>query len=311
MYMKKLVVKCKNNKIKISKYILNIFQNLHYSEFCKALRNKDIKINSKRINKDIDVSNNDTIEIYLSDKILYNLPKSINYIYEDENILVAYKPQGILSNNEYKDTINIEPTFEDLIKKDKNDVENNIHICHRLDRNTEGLILFSKNSNSYSELLKAFKLGYIEKEYIAYVANSKFNKQSDTISSYLLKDSQNGISKIYEENIKGSKNIITEYIVIKNYPKQDFAKLNIKIHCGKTHQIRAQFAYMHHPIIGDSKYGKNDINKKFGIYKQLLFAYKYIFGLPKEYNLSYLNNIVLETKIPDYENSLLKGGQNE
>lgn len=305
--MQKIVVKYlkeNSNLVKLNKYILKMFPSLPFSSLYKAIRNKDIKVNGVRVNKDIYVKNNDIIEIYINDNILFNIQKHINYIYEDQNILVAYKNQGMLSNNEDKSKKNNEVTFEDLVKKDKNDIENALHICHRLDRNTAGLLIFSKNDTAYHELFDAFKLGYIEKEYIAYVANCNFKQDKDTLTSFILENNKTGIAKVYESEVKNSKKIITSYQVIKKFQNRDFAKIQVQIHTGKMHQIRCQLAYVNHPIIGDSKYGKNSINRKFGIYKQLLFAYKFSFNFPQNYSLNYLNDKNFETEIPDYASKL-------
>ena len=84
----------------------------------------------------------------------------------------------------------------------------------------------------------------------------------------------------------------------------NYSILKVIIHTGKTHQIRALLSYLSHPIIGDSKYGKNEINKKFKRYKQMLFAIKYTFNFPKSSKLSYLNNISVCLNEDLYENKI-------
>lgn len=304
--MRKVIVKNIKKNVNITKYIFDIFPSIPNSSVYKALRNKDIKVNGKRISGDIPLFNGDILEIYISDAILFNIPKSIQYVYEDDNILVAYKPQGVLSNNEdtYDSIDNIyEPTLEDLVKVDKDNI--NIKICHRLDRNTAGLVIFSKNDESHEEMLNGFKNGFVLKEYIAYVSNAKFSKVSETLTSYILKDTKTEFSKIYDSKVDGSKKIITEYTVLEKNLRNDFAKLSIKIHTGKTHQIRAHMSYIDHPIIGDSKYGLNSVNRKFNIHKQLLFAYKYDFCFPENSYLDYLNEISIITDIPNYSEKLI------
>ncbi len=273
----------------LSNYLLKIFPNISKGIIFKALRNKDIKLNEKRINKDVLINSNDKIQLYISDNILFSLPKKIDYIYEDENIAIVFKPQGILSNNEGKDIS--EPTLDDLVKK-----ENPSYIiCHRLDRNTAGLIIFAKNTKAYNEILYAFKNNYIEKEYIAYVAYADFKKKENTLNQYIYTDKKNGISKIYNLDNKITKSslkkITTSYKVLYTNNKYDFAILKILIHNGKTHQIRVVLSSIGHPIIGDSKYGLNQINKKFNKNKQLLFAIKYKFNFNENSYLNYLNKI--------------------
>ena len=273
---------------KVIYYIKNKFPNLQSSIIYKIFRNKDIKINNKRISDyNTLIKNNDIICIYLSDEILFGLPKQLYIPYEDENILIVYKPQGVISNYE-KESNTFEPSFEEYIKKIKG---NNIFICHRLDTNTAGLIIFAKNEITYNAILNAFKTGYINKEYVAYVYDSNFSIDYYHYENYILKDEKTGFSKIYNKFVNGSQKIITDIYVQKKYIKKNYAILKVQIHTGKTHQIRALLSSINHPIIGDSKYGKNEINKKFRKYRQLLFATKYSFNFKENDYLYYLNNI--------------------
>ncbi|MDO4282988.1 MAG: RluA family pseudouridine synthase [Clostridia bacterium] len=303
--MRTIYIKSKRKNETVISYLKSIFPNMITSTLYKALRNKDIRLNNVKINIDCCVKYNDKLDIYISDIYLFNLPKNLTTIYEDDNILAVYKPQGILSNIEKFDEENmkriggLEPTLETIVCK----VNSNYKICHRLDRNTAGVVIFSKNEIAYLEMLKAFKEGYIHKEYIAYVANSNFEKEHDILEKYILKQ-KDSFSKIYDKKVANSKKIITEYYVLQKNIDDDFAILKVIIHTGKTHQIRAQLANISHPIIGDPKYGKNEINKKFKIYKQLLFAVKYSFSFYKDSPLSYLNNISISLDENLYNNMI-------
>ena len=284
--MKTIIVEKNKNNISAINYILDKFPNLPKASLFKALRNKDIKVNGKRINKDVIVNENDKIDIYISDIVLFNLPKKIEYIYDDENIAIVYKPQGILSNNEGKDII--EPTLDDLVKKEHPEYI----ICHRLDRNTSGLLIFAKNDDINQEIQSGFKNNCITKEYISYVSNCNFSKNEDTITNYIDINKKSGIAKIYDENNnkRNFKKITTSYKVLYTSKKRNYGIVKVLIHNGKTHQIRSVLSHINHPIIGDPKYGKNEINKAFKKYKQLLFAVRYKFNFNENSKLSYLNN---------------------
>lgn len=284
--MRTIIVKNINKKTYLSNYIFKTFPNLSKGKFFKSLRNKDIKINEKRVNKDIILNDKDEIKLYISDNILFNLPQKLDYIYDDQNIAIIFKPQGILSNDETKNSN--EPTLESLVKKENP----NYIICHRLDRNTAGLVIFAKNDIAYASILSGFKNNSIIKEYIAYVSGSNFKNKEETLNQYISLNKKDGISKIYEKNNEKNslKSITTSYEVIYTNTKRDYSILKVFIDNGKTHQIRAVLSNISHPIIGDSKYGKNEINKKFNKYRQLLFAVKYKFNFDSSSKLSYLNN---------------------
>lgn len=143
-------------------------------------------------------------------------------------------------------------------------------------------------------MLDGFKIGNINKEYIAYVSNYKFDKNHEILEKYILKDNKTGFVKVYDKKIKNSQKIITEYNVIQINKALNYAILKVKIPTGKTHQIRAQLKEISHPIIGDSKYGSNTVNKKFNIYKQLLCAYKYTFSFKENTYFYYLNSKKIE-----------------
>jgi len=292
--MKKIIVDKKNNGLKISKVVYNTFPNMHKNAIYKLFRLKDIKVNGIRQKEDIAVFENDVIEIYCSDSILLGLPTHIDYYYEDNNILIAYKPKGIECHNP-----NSNSTFEYAVKQDKKD--DNLKVCHRLDTNTEGLVVFAKNDMAHEEILKGFKNNYIHKNYITFVYG-KIPKNHDVLEGYIIKNKEDGYSKILGKNVPGSSKVVTEYTVLEHISKLNVSILDITLHTGKTHQIRAHMKYLNTPVIGDPKYSTNEINKKFGYKSQMLYAYKYTFNFNKNSTLSYLNNICISFNINDIIN---------
>lgn len=278
--MKKIIVNKKYNSKKLSKLLTDYFPSLSENLFYKTLRKKDIKINGKRINENIYVYENDEVLIYISDELLEN-QISIKTIYEDDNILVIDK------------TINLEVTgsqsLTTLIHKKYSNCGYLPMPCHRLDRNTSGLVLFAKNEKSLEILLKKFKQHEIEKHYYATVYGIP-KSNSQTLIAYLFKDAKKSLVYISDTPKKGYSKIITSYNVIEKY-QNNTCLLDIQIETGKTHQIRAHLAHIGFPIIGDGKYGNYEVNKKFKAKTQKLTSYKLKFKFSTNSDiLDYLTN---------------------
>lgn len=262
----------KNTKLTVA--VLDELPQLGYGTIRKILREKDVKVNGKRVSEDVKLSVGDEVTVYYKDsdeKRLYDV------VYEDENVLIANKYPKI--------------TSDDLFFKLSADKE--LYYIHRLDRNTSGLIVFAKNKESEKELLNGFKNRLFDKRYIAEVYGVPEKKEA-TLTAYLVKDAETGRVKIYDTAVKGSVKIITEYKVIKSGGGTSL--LEVKLVTGKTHQIRAHLAHIGHFVIGDGKYGVESVNKKYKKNGQRLTAYKITFSFGPTDKLYYLNGKTFEIK---------------
>ena len=290
--MKKLIVNKKYNGKKLNKFLLENIPNLTYGLFCNTLRKKDIKINEKRINKDVTVYEGDEILVYIADSLLENKnPVKLDVVYEDDNILLINKPANIEVTGENSLTSLVHNNYESSSFKPMP--------CHRLDRNTTGLVLFAKNEIALNILLDKFKNHEIEKHYLALVYGIP-KVQSKRCEAYLFKDNKKSMVYISDVTKKGYVKIITSFSVLEKR-KDNTSLLDVEIETGKTHQIRAHLAYLGYPIIGDGKYGKNDINKSFKKSRQMLCSYKLKFNFSSDSGvLNYLNGKEFVLKNVDF-----------
>lgn len=292
--MKKLIVDKKYDGKKLNKFLLDSIPGLTFALLSNTLRKKDIKINGKRINKDVLVYENDEILVYISDELLDSKSNlvDLNIIFEDNNILVINKPLNIevTGNN----------SLTDLVHKKYSTLSFKPMPCHRLDRNTTGLVLFAKNQISLDILLDKFKKHEIEKHYLALVYGIP-NYNFKRCENFLFKDNKKSLVYISDTPKKGYVKIITSFSVLKRN-LDNTSLLDVQIETGKTHQIRAHLAHLGFPIIGDGKYGKNEINKKFNKKTQMLCSYIIKFNFSTDANiLNYLNTKTISL---DSENSL-------
>jgi len=256
------------SEIDLTKAIINELPFLSRFDIKKILENKDIKVNNVRVKENLTLSKGDKVIVFYKEK---NSQDWFNIVYSDDNILIVNKRSGIEVVSESE---------RDLISFLVKDYPT-IKAVHRIDRNTEGLVIFAINEIAEKELLEAFKTrkGIIKK--YALLVNGRVDITKIKRTVYLKK--MENLSKVWISEIKtsGYYPIITEFDIIEY--KNDKTLLEANLLTGKTHQIRAHIAYYGYPIVGDNKYGKDKENKLH------LTANYLAFNFNKKQKLAYLN----------------------
>lgn len=284
--MKTIIVNKENDGKKLNTILLKEFPSLSVNSIYKALRKKDIRINNIKVNENVTVHKGDSITVYITDDILFGSSIKFEKVFEDDNIIVVNKPAGV--------EVTGPQSLSSMLTKMYGF---SILPCHRLDRNTSGLTLFAKNQQSQNILFEKFKNHEIEKHYICRVYGIPKEKHK-ILTAYLFKDTKKSMVYINDSPKKGYQNIITEYTIISTNLSDNTSILEVILHTGRTHQIRAHLAHIGYPIIGDGKYGINEINKKFKSKTQELRSYILKFKFSSDASvLNYLNGFEIKLDI--------------
>lgn len=300
---------------RLDRFLRKYLPKASLSGIYKIIR-KDVKVNGKRSKIDAFLKEGDVITLYLNDEKIDQLSvrkkaktveKNFKIIYEDSNVLIVFKPSGILTHGDAKEKKNhltnqvITYLIEDGSYNPRLSNTFSPSPANRLDRNTSGLVVFGKKADSLRRLNEVFKDRNIEKFYLA-ICHGILDEPLD-LHAYIEKVEINGKirTRVTELENHGKKAIHTKVTPLKygEYEESKYTLVQVKLMTGRMHQIRAHMSYIGHPIVGDSKYGGKAI-KGLGIRNQMLCANKLFFPKFDENDiLSEISEKTFETE-PDH-----------
>ena len=278
---------------RLDRFMRKYLRNASLSMIYRMIR-KDVKVNGKRAHIETELKEGDVLSIYISQEELSALTggrkktahvkKQFHIVFEDDNILVADKPFGLLTHgdsrekrrtlvNQVKGYLESSGTYDE--EKEK---VFRIASANRLDRNTTGLVVFGKTSAAMKALSSAFSdKDRIEKYYLT-IVSGELEKEL-RLSGRLEKDEKRNMTRVLSDEQERGKS--AETIVKPLACSNGYAFVMVRLMTGRTHQIRAHLAQAGYPLIGDAKYGDKKTNgiikKKLGITTQLLHACRLVF----------------------------------
>ena len=268
----------------------------------KYIRIKRVKVNGGRAQRDQRLSAGDVLQLYINDEF-FDKPSEENLfltlfkphltvVYEDEHLLLADKPQGMVVHADETEKVN---TLINHIqaylyqKREWNPKWENAFtpaLCNRIDRNTGGIVIAAKDAETLRVINEKIRDRELDKRYLCITAGRP-KKPEGRVECFLLKDEQKKQVSVYHKPIPGGKTATTDYRVLET--RGELSLVEIGLETGRTHQIRATMADLGCPLLGDGKYGRGDVNRRYGETRQALYAYKLTFDLPTDAgHLNYL-----------------------
>ena len=263
--MKEIVITKNDANQRVDKFLLKTFPNLSKSMMYKAIRNKKIKVNRKRCTFDQKLVEEDHVLLFLPPDVLEvkkrEIVKSLplDIIYEDSNILIVDKPAGLRSQKDSKGSQDclVSRVQSYLYEKHEWNPEKEHAfaptICHRLDRNTSGLVIAAKNAEALRKVNESIQKHKVHKFYHAWVEGS-LSESFYPMEYYLKKEGTRAlVSKVKKPGYVQAKMNVR---VLQRQKNQTY--IEIELLTGRFHQIRAIMAFVGHPLCKDHKYGSKE-----------------------------------------------------
>ncbi len=213
---------------------------------------------------------------------------NLDIVYEDENIMLLNKRPGLVVHADETEKVN---TLINHIqaylyqKREWNPRWENAFtpaLCNRIDRNTGGLVIAAKNAETLRIINDKIRNREIEKRYLC-ITVGRPKPPAGTIECFLLKNETKNTVRVFHKPVPGGKTAVTHYETLKT--RDELSLVEVSLETGRTHQIRASFADLGCPLLGDGKYGRGEVNRRYGETRQALYSYKLTFDFPTDAGL--------------------------
>ena len=293
--MKELTIRANDAGQRLDRFVSKAVPLLPESLLQKYIRLKRIKVNGKGAKRDARLQLGDAIQLYINDEFFEKPREDNSYlkvgtpkltvVYEDENILLADKKPGILCHSagvwDYNTLIaNIQAYLAQKGEwRPKEEHAFTPALCNRIDRNTGGIVIAAKNAEALRILNEKIRDREIEKYYLCAVSGRP-KPDRGRLENELFKDAVKNQVFVKAKPEPGSRSAVTEYQVLMS--KGGLSLVECRLLTGRTHQIRVQMAHAGWPLLGDGKYGREAINRRYHEEGQALYSWRLCFDFPTD-----------------------------
>ncbi|MFT8887748.1 MAG: RluA family pseudouridine synthase [Ethanoligenens sp.] len=286
--MKAFTIGANDAGMRVDKFVAKVAPCLPKSLLYKYIRLKRIKVDGKRTAISQRLTVDSLVELYVNDEFFeakaptfLDAPTHVEILYEDENILIVDKKPGLVVHEDESgspDTL-IGRIQHLLYERGEYDPEQENSfapaLCNRIDRNTGGIVLAAKNAPALRILNEKIKVREVRKRYLC-IMHGHLKEKNGTLTTYQVKDEAQKKVHVYDHPMPNGLTAVTKYHVLDE--QGALSLLEVELVTGRTHQIRAAFAHIRHPLLGDSKYGDNECNRPYKLRYQALYAYQTTFA---------------------------------
>ena len=294
--MKEYVIGPESAGKRVDRWLLKELPRLSMGLMQKYLRLRRVKLNGKPAKGDTRLAAGDVVSLYIEDEFLEKPAEAdlflarfhwhLDIAYEDGNILIADKKPGLMVHPDRTEQVNTLLTHVQAYLYQKGEWNSKDKsqfppaLCNRIDRFTGGLVIVAKNEAALKAMNEKIASREVKKEYLCIALGEMPPGFEGLIDTYILKPEGSRKVRVTRNPLPGSQRALTGYRVLD--ARDGLSLVACELMTGRTHQIRAQFAFIGHPLLGDGQYGDPRESERFGQDYQALYAWRLTFDFKED-----------------------------
>ncbi len=308
--MRELTIRKNDAGQRLDRFLSKAMPLLPLALLQKYIRIKRVKCNNARCQRDQRLKEGDVLQLYINDEF-FEQPREDNLfltlfqpkldvLYEDGHILLVNKRPGIVVHADETEKVNTLINHIQAYLYQKREWnpkwENSFTpaLCNRIDRNTGGIVIAAKDAETLRIVTAKIRDREITKKYLC-ITLGRMDPPQGKLECFLLKDEGKKQVSVFRHPVPGGKSSATLYRTLES--RGELSLTEAELLTGRTHQIRASFADAGHPLLGDGKYGRGNVNRRYGETRQALYSYYVRFDFPTDAGcLEYLRGRVFQVE---------------